>query len=107
MFFFFFAGLKNAERLPLNLIRLISRLIGELSFPPYQRGRGIQQSVILADFALIVQPITLLYTIFDWRGALCGTESSQRRSPRNVYQSRVAQKYKLTIFVAIFSNKII
>ena len=40
-------------------------LISELSFPPYRRGWGIQQSVILADSALIVQSITLLYTIFD------------------------------------------
>ena len=40
-------------------------LISELSFPRYRRGWGIQQSVILADSALIVQPITLLYTIFD------------------------------------------
>ena len=82
----------------------ITSLISELSFPPYRRGWGIQQSVILGDSALIVQPITLLYTIFDCRGAPWGAESSQRRSHTNVYQSRVAQKYKFNDFFALLEN---
>ena len=40
-------------------------LISELSFPPYRREWGIQQSVILGDSALIVQTIILLYTIVN------------------------------------------
>ena len=40
-------------------------LIRELSFPPYRRGWGIEQSIILGDSALIVQAIILLYTIVN------------------------------------------
>ena len=46
-----------------NKITTTICLISELSFPPYRRGWGIQQSVILGDSALIVQTITLLYML--------------------------------------------
>ena len=54
--------------------------------------------LLLGDSALTVQPITLLYTIFDWRGAPWGAESSQHRSHTNFYQSREVQKYKFNDF---------
>ena len=67
-------------------------------------GGGIQESVILADSALVVQPLPFLTEEVP----LEGQKARNAVRTTNVYQSRVAQSTYLTIFVAIFfTNKII